>query len=145
MVKLIRLFFLMAIAAIGSFELHAQKMDSLPPHVYRWDSLVTTIEDTRVRKQILEGSTTSLSYFESHVTSIQPGKSPHPPHTHADQEELIIVKEGKIKVTINGISNVLGPGSVAYAMPGEEHGMVNVGDEQATYYIFKYKSSDGPS
>src|SRR6185295_5474049 len=140
MVKLIRLFFLLAIATMGSFALHAQKMDSLPPHVYRWDSLVTTIEDTRVRKQILEGSTTSLSYFESHVTSIQPGKSPHPPHTHADQEELIIVKEGKIKVTINGISNVLGPGSVAYPMPGEEHGIVNVGDEQATYYIFKYKS-----
>jgi (S)-ureidoglycine aminohydrolase len=118
----------------------AQKTDSLPPGVLHWDSLITTIEDSRARKEIMEGSTTSLSYFETHASTLQPGKAPHPPHTHADQEELIIVKEGTVKVTINGVSNILGPGSIAYAIPGEEHGLVNAGNTQATYYIFKYKS-----
>src|SRR5258705_3073066 len=132
--------FTLTIATVLSFSSKAQKTDSLPPHVYRWDSLITVIEDTRARKQVLEGSTTSLSYFESHVTSLQPGKAPHPPHTHADQEELIIVKEGTVKITINGVSNIMGPGSIAYAIPGEEHGIINAGNTQATYYIFKYKS-----
>lgn len=118
----------------------AQKTDSLPPRVYHWDSLVTTIEESRARKQIMDGSTTSLANFEVHASSLQPGQAPHPPHTHADQEELIIVKEGQVKITINGKSNTLGPGSVAYAIPTEEHGIVNVGKTQATYYIFKYKS-----
>ncbi len=123
--------------ALNTFS---QRYDSLPPRVHRWDSLVTTVEDSRVRKQVLEGSTTSLSHFECHVTSIQPGKAPHAPHTHADEEELIMVKEGKIKVTINGKSNELGPGSIAYIIPGEEHGILNTGITQATYYIYKYKS-----
>src|SRR5262245_44978021 len=106
--------------------------DSLPPHVYHWDSLTTIIEDTRARKEIMEGSSTSLSHFEGHASTLQPGKAPHPPHTHADEEELIIVKEGKLKITIGGASAVLGPGSVAYAIPGDEHGIVNVGNSQAT-------------
>jgi len=128
------------LALINTVIAAAQKLDSLPPNVYHWDSLLTTIEDSRARKQVMEGSTTSLSHFEVHATSIQPGKAPHAPHTHADEEEMIIVKEGTIKVTINGISNTLGPGSVAYAIPGEEHGILNTGKTQATYYIFKYKS-----
>jgi (S)-ureidoglycine aminohydrolase len=118
----------------------AQKTDSLPPHVYGWDTLTTAIEDTRVRKQIMEGSTTSLAHFEVHASTIQPGKAPHLPHTHADEEELIIVKEGRIKVTINRSSNLLGPGSIAYAIPSDEYGIINEGTEQACYYVFKYKS-----
>jgi (S)-ureidoglycine aminohydrolase len=121
-------------------SLLAQKTDSLPPGVIHWDTLATIIEDSRARKQIMEGSTTSLSHFESHASTIQPGKAPHPPHTHTDEEELIIVKEGQVKITINGVSNIVGPGSIAYAIPGEEHGIVNTGNTQATYYIFKYKS-----
>jgi uncharacterized cupin superfamily protein len=118
----------------------AQKTDSLPPAVYHWDSLTTTIEDSRVRKDIMEGSTTSLSHFEAHASSIQPGNAPHAPHTHADEEELIIVKEGQIKMSINGVSNILGAGSIAYAIPTEEHGIINSGKTQATYYVLKYKS-----
>jgi (S)-ureidoglycine aminohydrolase len=131
---------LLVFALTGVSSVLAQKTDSLPPHVYRWDSLITTIEDTRTRKEIMEGSTTSLAHFEAHISSLQPGKAPHPPHTHADEEELIIVKEGQARITINGVSNIMGPGSIAYAIPGEEHGIVNAGKTQATYYIFKYKS-----
>ena len=130
----------MSFALMKSSFISAQKTDSLPGNVYHWDSLLTTVEESRARKQVMEGSTTSLIHFEVHASSIQPGKAPHPPHTHADEEELIIVKEGKVKITINGVSNTLGPGSVAYAIPTEEHGIVNVGNTQATYYIFKYKS-----
>jgi (S)-ureidoglycine aminohydrolase len=131
---------LTVMALTSSLSLIAQKTDSLPPHVYGWDTLITTIEDTRIRKEIMEGSTTSLAYFEAHVSSLQPGKAPHPPHTHADQEELIIVKEGQVKITINNVSNIMSPGSIAYAIPGDEHGIVNAGETQATYYVFKYKS-----
>jgi uncharacterized cupin superfamily protein len=131
---------LLVIGLAGVSCLQAQQNDSLPPRVSHWDSLATTLEESRARKEIMEGSTTSLSAFEVHASSIQPGKAPHAPHTHADEEELIIVKEGQVKVTINGVSNTLGPGSIAYAIPGDEHGIINAGRTQATYYIFKYKS-----
>jgi len=131
---------LLILSLVSTSTLVAQKTDSLPPHVYNWESLTVIKEDSRLRRSVMEGSTTSLSYFEVHTSTIEPGKAPHPPHTHADQEELIIIKEGSLKITINGVSNILGPGSIAYAMPGDEHGMINVGKTNATYYVFKYKS-----
>jgi (S)-ureidoglycine aminohydrolase len=120
-------------------SLPAQKTDSLPPKVHQWASLKAKKEDTRIRRQILEGSTTSLTNFEVHSSTLEPGKTPHPPHTHADQEELMIIKEGTVRITINGVTKVMGPGSIAFAMPGDEHAIENAGNTTATYYILKYK------
>jgi quercetin dioxygenase-like cupin family protein len=131
---------LLLLLSISGPVLKAQKTDSLPPNVYHWDSLITTIEDTHARKEIMEGSTTSLSYFEVHASTLQPGQTPEPPHSRDDQEELLIVKEGQGKITVNGVTNSMGPGSVAYAIPGDEHGIENTGNTQATFYVFKYKS-----
>lgn len=117
----------------------AQKKDSLPPHVYAWSDLKIIKEDTRMRRQVMDGSTTSLANFEVHASTLAPGKAPHPPHVHADMDEIMIVKEGQVKITVNGISKILGRGSVAFAMAGDEHGVENAGDMQATYYVFKYK------
>ena len=107
--------------------------------MYHWNKLEPIKEDTRVRRQVLEGKTFALEYFEIHASTLEPGKAPHPPHTHADQEELMIVKEGQVKITIAGQSKILGPGSIAFAMPGDEHGIENAGNKIATYYILKYK------
>ena len=122
-----------AVAAI------AQKNDSILSGVYYWNKLEPVKEDTRLRRQVLEGKTFALEYFEIHTSTLEPGKAPHPPHTHADQEELMIVKEGQVKITIAGQSKILGPGSIAFAMPGDEHGIENAGKTIATYYILKYK------
>ena len=117
----------------------AQKNDSILSGVYYWNKLEPIKEDTRVRRQVLEGKTFALESFETHASTLEPGKVPHPPHTHADQEELMIVKEGQVKITIAGQSKILGPGSIAFAMPGDEHGIENAGSTTATYYILKYK------
>ena len=124
---------------INTTSLLAQKTDSLLSGVYYWNKLQPVKEDTRVRRQVLEGKTFALDYFEIHTSTLEPGKAPHPPHTHADQEELMIVKEGTVKITINGTSKILGPGSIAFAMPGDEHGIENAGNTQATYFILKYR------
>ncbi|MBL7745423.1 MAG: cupin domain-containing protein [Chitinophagaceae bacterium] len=132
-------FLLFILFAAYTSLLAAQQTDSLAPHVYRWEALETKKEDSRIRRQVLEGSTTSLAYFEVHTSTLEPGKAPHPPHTHTDQEELIIVKEGQVKITIKGLSRTMGPGSIAFALPGDEHGIENTGNTTATYYILKYK------
>ena len=124
---------------LSTSALNAQKNDSLVSNVYLWNNFEPIKEESRIRRQVLEGKTFALDYFEIHTSTLEPGKAPHPPHTHADQEELMIVKEGQVKITINGISKILGPGSIAFAMPGDEHGIENAGNTQATYYILKYK------
>lgn len=129
-----------AIIIVNTSLLMAQKTDSLPARVYNWTSLTPKKEENRVVRQVMEGSTTSLSHFEVHSTTLEPGKAPHPPHAHEDMEELIIIKEGQVKITINDTSKILGPGSIAFAMPGDKHGIENTGNTKATYYILKYKS-----
>ena len=127
------------ILLLTTTSLIAQAGDSLLSKVYYWNKLEVKKEDSRVRRQVLEGKTFALSYFEIHASSLEPAKAPHPPHVHDDYEELIIVKEGNVKITIAGKSKILGPGSIAFAMPGDEHGIENAGTTQATYFILKYK------
>jgi len=124
---------------LAASTLIAQKNDSLLSNVYYWNNLEQKKEDTRIRRQVLEGKTFALSNFEIHASTLEPGKAPHPPHVHDDYEELIIVKEGQVKITIAGQSKILGPGSIAFAIPGDEHGIENAGNTQATYFILKYK------
>jgi (S)-ureidoglycine aminohydrolase len=124
---------------LGAMNVDAQT-DSLLPRVYSWDSLKANKEDSRLRRQIMKGSTTSLSMLEVHASTVAPGKAPHPPHVHDDMDELLIVKEGKIRVTINNESRILSRGAIAFAIPGDMHGFENAGDSNATYYILKYKS-----
>ena len=124
---------------LAASTLIAQKNDSLLSNVYYWNKLEQKKEDTRIRRQVLEGKTFALSSFEIHASTLEPAKVPHPPHVHEDYEELIIVKEGQVKITIAGQSKILGPGSIAFAMPGDEHGIENAGNTQATYFILKYK------
>jgi (S)-ureidoglycine aminohydrolase len=114
--------------------------DSIKSWVYSWKNLKPVQEETRERRQVVDGSTFSLQNLEVHTTTLQPGKAPHPPHVHTDSEELIIVKEGKLTVTIKGKTEELGKGSVAMAMPGDEHGFNNNSESPVTYYVIKYKA-----
>lgn len=125
---------------LNTFALAAQKSDSIPAGVYYWNALRDVKEESRLRKEVVEGGSLDLAYFEVHASTLERGKAPHPPHTHADTEELIIVKEGLINVTLKNKTRRLGAGSIALAMPGDEHGINNAGTGNATYYILKLKS-----
>jgi len=120
-------------------QLFAQT-DTLSAKVYSWNSLDIKKDSSRDRAQILDGGTYDLANLEIHASTLDPGKAPHPPHSHADAEELIIIKEGMLKVTINGKTRTMGAGSVAMAMPGDQHGFENGGNTKTTYYVIKFKA-----
>ena len=44
--------------------------------------------------------TATLDELECHITTLNPGETPHPPHKHPD-EELVIVKEGTVESLVN--------------------------------------------
>src|SRR6185312_10554506 len=131
---------LLSLAMQGASTSMAQSPDSVKSVVYAWNILQAKKGKTSTSRQIFKGSTLDLAYYEMHATTLEPGKAPHPAHTHGDTEEVIIVKQGIIKVTINGKSTTVGPSSVAVIMPGDKHGIENAGNKNATYYIIKTKS-----
>ncbi|MEP7376731.1 MAG: cupin domain-containing protein [Chitinophagaceae bacterium] len=132
-------FFLLIYLFANATVLMAQKTDSLPSHVYRWDSVAAKKQKTWTTRAIIEGSTNSLSRFEVTAVTLEPGKASPPPSASYDVEELLIVKDGLLNITIDGVTKKLGAGSVAFAMPRMVHGVSNAGNTKATYYLLKYK------
>jgi (S)-ureidoglycine aminohydrolase len=128
---------LLILSAFIAHNVCAQQ-DTLPSHVYNLAKLSTAKDSSRDRIQVMDGSTSILANIEVHLTTLEPGKAAHPPHTHTNQEELIIVKEGLLKVTIAGKSKLLSAGGLALSLPGDEHGAINAGKKKAAYYIVKY-------
>jgi (S)-ureidoglycine aminohydrolase len=130
---------LLVYLVIITFSVMAQKTDSLPSHVYRWDSLAAKKQNQWTTRSIMEGSTSSLSWFEVTAITLEPGKTSPPSSAYYDVEELLIIKEGEVNITIDGVSKKMGAGSIAFTMPRIVHGISNAGNTKATYYMLKYK------
>jgi len=65
---------------------------------------------------------------------------PHPGHRHP-QEEMFLVREGTVEVTIAGRSTPLGPGGVAFIASNEEHSIRNAGPTHAEYFVLALGSN----
>jgi quercetin dioxygenase-like cupin family protein len=48
---------------------------------------------------------------------------------------MMFIKEGTLQATISGHAYTAGPGSVIYVASNEMHGLKNVGDTPAQYFV----------
>jgi (S)-ureidoglycine aminohydrolase len=117
-----------------------QNLTEVTSQIVHWDSLAAKTENGRTRRLLVEGTTTHLKRFRVHATTIEAGAVPNPAHPNKDADELIIVKEGKIAFTIGDKTKVVEAGGIAVILADEIHGLKNVGDTAATYYVFRYES-----
>lgn len=109
--------------------------------VYNWNDLKMEKKKSIERREILRGSTRHFEYIEIDAYTLDPKKSLNK-YKNDELEELIIIKQGTLKATVNGKSKTLGPGGVALITPGEIRSFENEGKEQASYYSLKFKSKN---
>ena len=107
--------------------------------VFDWNAIEAKPNKTGARRDFFQAPTATLDELECHVTTLNAGEMPHPPHQHPD-EELIIVKEGTIEVHTGGLTKTVGPGSIIFHASNQMHDMRNVGKTTATYYVLRWKS-----
>jgi quercetin dioxygenase-like cupin family protein len=105
--------------------------------VIDWTKLEVKTTKTGERRELFDGPTVTFNNLEGHVTTLKPGEVPHAAHRHPD-EEMIIIKEGTLEVTINGETKRAGAGSIFFYASNDLHGMKNVGDTNATYFVFRF-------
>lgn len=67
--------------------------------------------------------------------TLDPGQG-HDFHTHPDQEEMIVVKAGRIEQWIEQESHILGPGDSVYIDADVVHASFNTGGEPAQLQVF---------
>ncbi|MFG6685789.1 cupin domain-containing protein [Mariniflexile sp. HNIBRBA6329] len=116
------------------------QLEPVKDGVYIWNEFTVEKSEDRESRKIFEGVSPHFEYFEMHATTQYPGAKANKPNANDDIEECIIVKEGLMKVTNEGKSEIIGKGSVVLFMPKEIHAIENVGDTNLTYYIMSYKS-----
>ncbi|MBX2873595.1 MAG: cupin domain-containing protein [Saprospiraceae bacterium] len=115
-------------------------LDPVKSGVYKWADQPAKPGKLRGSRKFLEGSSSHFEYLKIHATTQFPGAEPSTAHANEEFEECIIVKEGRMKVTIEGQSRILESGGVVLLMPQQMHSLENVGSTNLSYYVMKYKS-----
>ena len=108
--------------------------------VFHWADLPVKKDNQREGRKLAEGTTPEFDYFEIHATTQEKGAAPRPPHAQKDKEELMIVKEGTMKCTIDNQTKIIGPGGVLLIPPLAMQSFENVGNGPLTYYVFVFRS-----
>jgi quercetin dioxygenase-like cupin family protein len=106
-----------------------------------WDftSLKATPTKTGESRRVFQAPTATLDELECHITTLNPGQTPHPPHKHPD-EEVLFLKEGTVEALVDGKTIRVGPGSVIFQAANQMHSLRNVGSTPATYAVLKWNS-----
>jgi mannose-6-phosphate isomerase-like protein (cupin superfamily) len=83
------------------------------------------------------GDTPASTKFATGRYIIEPGQTPHAPHTHVE-EEVMIVESGRGEIFCDGKTTKVGPGSAMYTAPNAAHGIINRGDVPLVFYYIKW-------
>ena len=97
---------------------------------------------------IFSGSTRCLDEFSSHMSILSPEITPHEPHSHQEEELLIMLSgEADIVRPDKEIANIetreiIRPGSFVYYPAFQPHTIHNVSKKPATYLMFKWQTQE---
>jgi len=96
--------------------------------------------------KIRRGTTTAADTMNIHMSSLDPGVTPHSPHGHSE-EELLLMLSGKAQITtqpdhLSDESKTydLNAGSMVFYPAHYKHTITNVGDDANLYLTFKWES-----
>lgn len=131
------------LALLLAATLYAQAPAPLSTSVFDWTQLAVKKTAKGERRDIIDRRTATFQNFESHVTTLRAGEEAHPAHTHAD-EEIVIVKEGTLEVRYQGRTVRAPAGSMIFFASNDPHGMRNIGDTTASYYVIRIITADTP-
>lgn len=135
--KKIIFFFLIGLKTFGQEPV-------LESHVYDWDSLKVFERTQGQSRPILSQSNDKFKLIKAHISTVFPKKRMRPEAYRQENEELIIVKEGELTVTIEGKTKILKPGGIALIMSGDLRETYNAGEQNVSYYVFQWNSIASP-
>lgn len=127
------------------FNLAADSSAPLKPiirsRVFPWSEMKPKPSNIGIFRDVFDDPTATLSKYSCHITTLDPGKEPHPAHQHPE-EELIIIKEGTLEVVQGGKTNQVETGGMIFCASNELHGWRNTSSRPVTYYVIKVYPHD---
>ena len=118
-----------------------EKLPVMRTQHFKYDELPVTTSGQNRQKRMFTAKTHTGFKIESHQSDIAPGEVNHPPHQHL-REEMMLIREGIMELTIAGKPYRLGRGDVGVIGSNELHNAKNVGTTRATYFIVNIGRDD---
>ncbi len=109
----------------------------LPSTIFDWEKMKVTPTTNGVRRDLFDAPTATLDKIHCHITTLNPGQNSGEPRRHL-QEGVIIIKEGLIEATVDGRTQMAGPGSVIFFAANAVTRLRNAGPGPATYTVLYY-------
>jgi quercetin dioxygenase-like cupin family protein len=134
-------------ALLPALGLAGAALADAPAHstAYSFDKLpVTYSSGGAATRPVFRGKLPTGERVELHETTLMPGQMPHPAHRHV-HTEFMLIREGAVEFILEGRSEQMAAGGVAYAASGEFHGLKNVGTVPANYFVIAIGSDPKPS
>lgn len=108
-----------------------------PTRTFRFEDLVVKKNGENRSRDVIKAVTHKGATFDMHETELAPGAMPHAAHAH-EHEEMVMIREGTLEITIAGKKSTLGPGSVAFVASNEHHGWRNIATTRAHYFVIAF-------
>ena len=105
--------------------------------LFTWASVPEQPTANGGRRTVFAAPTATLDELEYHSTTLKPGASPHAPHTHAN-EELLLIKSGEVEAYVNGTWQRAPEGSLVFFATMVPHTVRNSGTVPATYHVVNW-------
>jgi quercetin dioxygenase-like cupin family protein len=128
------------LACVSMADEAKQLLDST---AWKWEDIAARDTDVGQYRHVVRQPTRTLAELEMHITTLKPHTASHAPHTHPN-EEMVIIKEGTLRAHVNGKEIEVGPGSVLFFASMQPHAVQNIGDTPATYHVINWKSAATP-
>jgi uncharacterized cupin superfamily protein len=121
-------------ASLGSAATLVAQKKVMRSTVFEWTDSDSRANDWGAVRQVTRSATPTLDELEIHISTLNPGQSPHAPHQHA-HEELLILKQGTLETFQSGETRRVGAGGIIFQASNEQHNVKNVGQTPAVYYV----------
>ena len=110
----------------------------LPAKIYHSAEIPYKGDAKKKARRFFYGPEHSGYNLEMHETVLGPGVETHPPHTHGHQEIIILV-EGTVQVSMDGRTETVEAGSVIFYEPDRPHNLRNTGTVPCRYYVVELR------
>ena len=124
------------LACVSMADEPKKVLDSI---AWQWNDLAVKKTDVGELRSVVRQPTRTLEELEMHITTLNPHTASHPPHTHPN-EEMVILKEGTLQAHVNGKEVVVKPGGILFYASMQPHAVQNIGDTPATYYVINWST-----